>query len=179
MSDEVKRVVHTLVHDFSRYRNIEIQGPPDDLKITKDMETLGYLRIDAVRKKPRGERSVVIILVLDETKKYSHNSPELKKLLHSVDSEDATRNNTLDEVLLIANTVFENKKNLLDVVKLYQTREVKGPDPTGKSTFYTLMYYRNLKRCIPEHVGVPKHVLMTAQETQDFCARQYKTIKDF
>jgi DNA-directed RNA polymerase subunit H (RpoH/RPB5) len=175
---EVKRIVATIVNDFSRYRNLDV-SPPDETKVLKDMETLGYLRIDATRKVPRGDRTHVIILILDENKKYSHNSPELKKLMANVDNEEVSKNNTLDEVILVVSSIFETKKNLLDVVKMYQTREVKGADLTGRAPFYTLIYYRNIKRCIPEHVGVPKHILLTPQEAQEFCDRQYKTPKDF
>jgi DNA-directed RNA polymerase subunit H (RpoH/RPB5) len=176
---EVKRVVSTIVNDFSRYRHLEIKNAPDEQKVLKDMETQGYLRIDAVNTRPRGKRAHVVILVLDETKKYSHNSPELKKLMAIVDNEDISKNNILDEVILVVGSVFETKKNLLDVVKMYQQREVKGADLTGRSPFYTIIYYRNIKQCIPEHVGVPKHILLTPQETQEFCDQQYKTIKDF
>jgi DNA-directed RNA polymerase subunit H (RpoH/RPB5) len=179
MSGDVKCVVRTIVNDFSRYRDLEIDNPPDDTRIIKDMETLGYLRINATCKKPRGTRNAVIIMVLDESKKYSHNSPELKKLFKIVDNEETTKNGTLAEVILVVSSVFESKKNLLDVIKEYQQKEVKGLDPNGRSPFYTLIYFRNLKCCIPEHVGVPKHILMTPQETQEFCDRQYKSLKDF
>ena len=180
MSDEVKRVVYTITHDFARYRKLDILNDPstDPSKMVKDLDQNGFLRIDAVNLNPRGIRKDVIILVLDEHKKYSHNSPELKKLLGSVDSEAATKDKTLNEVILVV-AIFESKKNLLDVVKLYQQREVRGPDITGKSAFYTLIYYRNLKHCIPEHVGVPKHTLMNSEEIQELCGWHLKTIKDF
>lgn len=179
MSDDIKRVVYTLVNDFSKYRNISITDIPDEAKIIKDMDTLGFLRINAKRVSPRGSREDIIILVLDENKKYSLNSPELKKLLGNVDNEEVTKNNTLDEVILVVGGAFETKKNLLDVIKSYQQREVKGVDVNGRSAFYTLIYYRNLKRCIPECVGVPRHILMSTEETQSFCESQLKTVKDF
>lgn len=179
MSDEVKRVVYTITHDFARYRNLDILTDASETKVTKDMETNGYFRINATHTIPRGARKDVIILVLDENKKYSHNSPELKKLMGNLDTEEPYKNNTLDEVILVVADPFKSKKNLLDVVKMYQAREVRNSDPTGRSPFYNIIYYCNLQRCIPEHVGVPKHELLTVEEMQELCDTQYKRPKEF
>ena len=52
----------------------------DDDRIISDMERFHYVRIDALRKNPRGSRDWVVILVLSADGKYSHHSPDLRKL---------------------------------------------------------------------------------------------------
>jgi DNA-directed RNA polymerase subunit H (RpoH/RPB5) len=173
------QVVDTIQNDFIRYRGLEIPDPVDITRISKILDQTEYIRINAVRNKPRGQRAHVIILVLDESKKYCHNSPELKKLMEFIDNDPVSKNKTLDEVILVVDSSFKNKKNLMEVVKMYQEREVRGPDLAGSEVFYTVIDNISVRMAIPEHEIVPKHELMTPEETQDFLNFQLKTMRDF
>lgn len=173
------QVVDTIQNDFVRYRDLTIDEPVDLSRISKILDQTEYIRINAVRNSPRGNRKHVIFLVLDESKKYCHNSPELKKLMESIDNDPVTKDKTLDEVILVVDSSFKNKKNLMEVIKTYQEREVRGPDLAGNEAFYTVIDNISVRMAIPEHEIVPKHELMTSEETQDFLNFQLKTMRDF
>lgn len=180
MSYEINQIVNVIKNDFIRYRGLTINNLDDitEEQVSRGIETVGYIKIYATRNSPRGKRQNTIILILDETSKYSHNSPELKKIMNSIDLEESYKNKTLDELILIVGNSVENKKNLIEVIKNYQQRETKGPDYKGIGPFYTVIYFRNMKSCIPEYVGVPKHILMNPQESIEFLDYQLKTISD-
>jgi DNA-directed RNA polymerase subunit H (RpoH/RPB5) len=99
-------------------------------------------------------------------------------LYKSIESEESYKNNTLDEVILIVGDIFETKKNLLEVVKAEQQKEIRGPDFAGRAPVYNLMYFRNLVSCIPEYIGVPEHIIMTPAESQEFLESQLKNPKE-
>jgi DNA-directed RNA polymerase subunit H (RpoH/RPB5) len=179
-----EKVVETIYAHFVRYRNLTAE-PVKTTDITKILDEVGYVRINAERVEPRGSRKHVVILVLDATKKYSHNSPELKKLLEAVDNEAPAKDGTLDEVLLVVDNSFFAKKNLMDIVKAYQEREAKDArgghcvDAAGKAPFYNAIDNISMRCAIPEHQIVPKHELMSLEETATFLRFQNKELADF
>lgn len=140
----------------------------DDDRIISDMENFYYVRLDAIRNKPRGARDWVVVLILSVDGKYSHHSPDLRKLLEGIESEKPTKDGRLDEVILVVEGFF-NKKNLTDVVKDIQQKQVGGPDFKGVTPFYNVYPYYNFSLVVPEHKSVfPHRIMTTAEETELF-----------
>lgn len=188
-------IVSTLWNGFFRYRHLrpvpqELRtgasdaAPRADVKeptrddVVAEMEHFGYFRIDAERETPRGKRSHVVILVLAKDGKYSHYSPDLKKLLEGVASERTTREGLLDELIIVAEEEFFGRKLLLEAVKTYQQGSLDGPDPSGETPFYNVYHYHVFSLIIPEHVEVPQHRIMTDKEAEDYYRRERLTPQD-
>jgi DNA-directed RNA polymerase subunit H len=182
-------IVSTLWNGFFRYRHLrpvpqELRAgasdaaPKLDVKeptrddVVDEMEHFGYFRIDAERETPRGKRGHVVILVLAKDGKYSHFSPDLKKLLEGVATEKITREGLLDELIIVAEEEFFNRKLLLEAVRAYQVESRDGPDPTGEAPFYSVYHYYVFSLVIPEHVEVPAHRIMTDKEADEFYRRE-------
>jgi DNA-directed RNA polymerase subunit H len=179
-----EQVVKTIHEHFVQYRDL-VAEPTNLSEISKILDRVGYIRINAERRTPRGKRKHVVILVLDESKKYSHNSPELKKLMEAIDNEPPAKEGTLDEVLLVVDSSFLAKKNLLDIVKAYQEREARDSkgahcvDAAGKAPFYNVIDNISMRAAIPKHELVPEHQLMSLEETAEFLRFQSKELADF
>ena len=177
MSTNYKKIIRTIQEDFIRYRNLVIVEPLEDDKVSSTLQRLGYLQVKAELSKPRGSRKTVIILVLDDTQKYSHNSPELKKLLEEKSSD---KNELLSEIILVVEKAFKNKKNMMDTIKAYQSKEEKGPDPTGQTMFYNAIEYAHMLTCVPEHIIQPKFIrIMSESEKNEILDFNLKELKDF
>lgn len=186
-------VVRTIWTAFLKYRNLDpvlreartgatdgtvrkLEEPSRDTIVT-DMEHRGFLRIDARRKQPRGERDHVVILVLSDQGKYSHFSPDLRALLGGLDSEPSTRGR-LDEVMLVVEPEFFRKKNLVEVVKKFQEREAGGADLEGAGPVYSVFPYHVFCNVVPERVDVMKHRIITDEEALAYLARERLGPKD-
>lgn len=182
-------VVSTIWNGFFRYRHLrpvpqELRtgasdaAPKHDAKeptrddVVAQMEAFGYYRIDAKRETPRGKRDHVIFLILAKEGKYSHFSPDLKKLLEGVAAEKITHNGRLDELIIVAEDQFFDRKLLLEAVQTYQANSVGGLDPDGAAPIYSAHHYHVFALVIPEHVSVQAHRVMTDEETKKFLERE-------
>ncbi|NBQ41652.1 MAG: hypothetical protein EBU23_03560 [Mycobacteriaceae bacterium] len=181
-------IVRNLRDNFFRYRHLALaprslardaEAPVfDDDRVISDMEQFGYLRLDAVREAPRGARDWVVILILRADGKYSHHSPDLRKLLDGLEAERPAKEGRLDEVIVVAEDAFFSKKNLTDVVREAQQKQAGGPDLGGSEPFYNAYPYRNFALVIPEHHSVPKHRIMDPPEVEALLRRQHITRGD-
>jgi DNA-directed RNA polymerase subunit H (RpoH/RPB5) len=193
-------IVRTLIDDFFRYRGLTpaplgladekaVADFTDD-RIIGDMERFFYVRVDARidprRRALRGARDWVVILVLAAEGKYSHHSPDLRKLLEGVEVEQAARGGRLDELIIVADEVFFGRKNLTDVVREFQGRAAEaraaakaGPlDTGGAAPFYSAHYYHNFVLVVPEHEAVPVHRIMAPAECAALYASERLTRED-
>jgi DNA-directed RNA polymerase subunit H len=150
----------------------------DDDRVISDMEKFHYVRLDAVRKTPRGGRDWVVVLILSADGKYSHHSPDLRKLLDGVEAERPTKEGRLDEVIIVAEEAFFSKKNLTDVVREVQQKQAGGPDPAGAAPFYSAYPYYNFALFIPEHSSVAPHRLMEPAEVSELFRREHIGLGD-
>jgi len=144
----------------------------DDDRAVSDMEQFYYLRLDALRNIPRGSRDWVIILILGADGKYSHHSPDLRKLLEGIDSERPTKDGRLDEVIVIAEESFFSKKNLTDVIREAQKKQTNAPDYDGIMPFYNAYPYYNFSLVVPKHNSVAKHRIMSVSEVNELLQRE-------
>lgn len=129
-------VVRVLLEKFFEYRGLEQAaqglgpGPVPDFtedRIIGDMEQFGLVRIDAVRRSPRGRRDWVVVLVLGARGKYAHHSPDLRKLLRGVETERPAKEGRLDELFVVAEEDFFGRKNLTDLIV-----EMQGQDTASR-----------------------------------------------
>lgn len=173
-------IVRTICDAFLRHRGLalapwnlvgELPVFSDD-RVISDMEQFGYIRIDALRREPRGARDWVVVLVLGADSKHAHHSPDIRKLLGSVEIERPAKDGRLDEVILVVETPFFTKKNLTDVVREARPERSGGADPEGALPFYNVYPYHNFALVVPEHVSVAPHRVLSAAETEAFLARE-------
>jgi DNA-directed RNA polymerase subunit H (RpoH/RPB5) len=182
-------VVSTIWNGFFRYRRLspvpqelrtgasdaapllDVKEPTRD-NVVDEMDRFDYFRLDAERKEPRGKRSHVVILILAKDGKYARFSPDLKKLLEGVAAEKITREGRLDELIIVAEDEFFNRKLLLETVHTYQEQSLEGPDLTGEAPFYNMYHYHVFSLVVPEHVEVPAHRIMTDDEAEAFYKRE-------
>lgn len=175
-------VVRTLINDFFRYRGLTLVGRGgtidgevpvfDDDRIISDMEQFYYVRLDAVRNTPRGGRDWVVVLVLGADGKFTHHSPDLRKLLEGVEAERATKEGRLDELIVVAEEMFFSKKNLTDVLRDMRRRQAGGADEDGVAPFYSAYPYYNFALVVPEHKSVPNHRVMSQTDVADLLRRE-------
>jgi DNA-directed RNA polymerase subunit H (RpoH/RPB5) len=175
-------VIPNICGAFFRYRRLALApaglargaGVPvfNEDRVINDMKQFHYVRIDAVREAPRGGRDWVVVLVLDADGKYSQHSPDLRKLLDGIEAERPTKEGRLDEVIVVAEKAFFDKKNLTDVIREAQQRQAGGPDAAGAAPFYSAYPYRNFALVAPEHTSVPPHRIMDPAEVEDLLRRE-------
>lgn len=151
--------------------NAPLQRPTRDM-IVKEMDLRHYFRIDAVRRKPRGNRSNVIILIIYGGGKFAHQSPELRSLLTGLESDPAAKDEKIDSVILVVEDDFLGKRTLLETVRTFQSKEAGGEDPTGVAPIYQVIPYRTLSCNIPEHKSVQRHRLMPPDGVAQFLNRE-------
>lgn len=151
---------------------------PSRDKIVNDIGHFGYMRIDADRKTPRGNRVRVIIIILDPEREFARFSPDLRNLLKGIMSEKSAKNETLDEVALIVDESFFRKKNLTDVIREFQADQHSDADLKGEKAFVSLYHDYVFFMKIPEHVSTPRLQIATADEVKKFLAYQRLTLAD-
>lgn len=139
--------------------------------IIHDMTQFNYVRIDAENTNPRNNRNWVIILVLKVDGKYSEHAPKLRELLEGIESERISKENLLDEVIIVTDPEFFSKKSLMEEIA---KRTTLATDPNiDNKPFFNVFPYRNFVEVIPEHVCVPNHTLLTDKEAADLLADEY------
>jgi DNA-directed RNA polymerase subunit H (RpoH/RPB5) len=181
-------IVKVIGDAFFRHRGLALAPrglardaePPnfDDDRVIGDIEQFNYVRLDAVRAAPRGARDWVVIFVLGADGKYSHHSPDLRRLLEGVEAERPAKEGRLDEVIVVAEEAFFSKKNLTDVVREAQLKQAGGPDPAGGAPFYNAYPYDNFALVVPEHASVYPHRVMGPAEVEGFLDRERLTRAD-
>jgi hypothetical protein len=182
-------VVRVIIDAYFPYRRLTLapRGLASNAKvpvfnkdrIISDMELFQYVRLDAVRETPRGDRDWVVVLVLGADGKYSNHSPELRKLLDGVESELPTKEGRLDEVIIVAEEErFFNKKHLTEAIREAQEKQAGGPDLAGKAPFYNAYPYHNFGLVVPEHKSAPPHRIMGIAEVEEFLRREHTTRGD-
>jgi DNA-directed RNA polymerase subunit H len=183
--------VRNLIDHFFRYRDLELAArglAPNGAvpnftedRVISDMERFQYTRLDARRRAPRGERDWVVILVLSANGKYARHSPELRKLLDGVETEAMAKAERLDELIIVADEDFFTRKALVDLVGELQLEsaarrvEMKTGtiDPGGAAAFYSAHLYCNFAVVVPEHQGVPQHIILDPERAAAFLATFY------
>ncbi len=179
-------IVRMIVDAFLPYRGLELsvrglqRGAPvrqySDDDIISDMSQFDYIRIDALRKTPRGKRDWVVILVLAAKGKYAAHTPDLRKLLQGVELERAAKEGRLDEIIVVAEEAFFGEKRLIEIIRELQKRsEGGGADREGKNSFTNAYPYSNFCINVPANINVPNHRLMADTEVDELLQRERLT----
>ena len=181
-------IVHNLIDKFLPHRGLTLAprglaegAAPREFsgdEVISDMEQFAYVRLDALRAAPRGGRDWVVIIILSATGKYSLHSPDLRKLLDGIDTERATKEGRLDEVIVVAEEPFFGKKNLTDVIHDAQAKQADGADLDGTAAFYSACPYYNFAYVLPENTSVPPHRIMAPAEVDALLRAERITLKD-
>lgn len=181
-------IVRILIDKFLPYRGLTLaprglaEGAAprafSEDEVISDMEQFAYVRLDALRLVPRGGRDWVVVLILSATGKYSLHSPDLRKLLDGIDTERATKEGRLDEVIVVAEEIFFSKKNLTDVIREAQEKQADGADADGTAAFYSACPYYNFAYVLPESTSVPPHRIMAPDEVSALLRTERIVLKD-
>jgi DNA-directed RNA polymerase subunit H len=178
-------IIVATLREFLEGRDLEVEAATFDRdRIISDMAH-GYVRIDARRKAgvaPRGARDLVVALVLSADGKYAQNGPALRTLLAGIGGEAPA---ALDELILVVEEEFLDKKNVMDVFRTFAEElkavgfgEVRGADPEGRAPFCNVYPYHIFAMNIRRHLSVPPHRIMSAEEVGDLLATQRKQFRD-
>jgi len=181
-------IVRTLIEAFLPHRGLALaprglapgaapRAFTDD-EIISDMEQFYYVRLDALRAAPRGARDWVVVLVLSATGKYSQHSPDLRRLLEGVEAERATKEGRLDEVIVVAEEDFFDKKNMTDVIRGTQARQAAGADLAGLAPYYSAYPYYNFACNLPESKSVFPHRVMGDEEAEELLRSMRRSLSD-
>lgn len=172
-------IVRNLAGSFFAYRGLRAAvrglGPgapsiPSDDDVVDQIETDGYVRLDALRTEPRGSRDWVVVLVVGAEGKQGHHAPDFRHLLDGVENERPAKAGRLDEIMVIAAESFFSKKNLTDVAADYRARQAPSPDLRGARPRYSLHPYTTFVHIVPEHVCVPWHRVLSDEEANTMLA---------
>lgn len=130
----------------------------------------GHIRIDARRLVPRGNRSIVSMLILlnDEGKDKIAN---IQKMIDSINKE----NEVLDELIIIADESNFLKKNFKEILLPYKKKEVHN-DHTGISAIYNAYPTIYFRFNLPKSSSVNHHSIMTKEEIKKELESEYINI---
>ena len=143
------------------------------------MEKIGYLQINAINtKNPRQDRNRIIIILVKNNDNGILELKKIKKIVENIDNHEFTKNNTLDELFLIVNKEFFEKKNFIDIVKELIIKQKNDLDLEGKAPFYTICPYHNFSYDFPNCKIIYPHEIMTKEEVDTLLKTERISIKD-
>jgi DNA-directed RNA polymerase subunit H (RpoH/RPB5) len=181
-------IIRTLIEDFFPYRGLapaarglSREADPRAFstdEVISDMEQFGYVRLDALRAAPRGQRDWVVVLVLAAESKFALHSPDLRKLLEGVLAERPSREGRLDELIVVAEEDFFLKKHLTDVIRERQEAQAGGADLAGAAPFFSAHRYYNFALNVPASRSVRPHRIMGAEELATFLRGEHLSLQD-
>lgn len=174
-------ITNIVINEFFPYRGFKPlkEYVIDDDEIISSMEKFGFIRIDGINiKKPRNTRNHITFIIL---KSSESNNPELrkvKKIIEDIDNEDIHKNNKLDELFIVTNKEFFEKKNFNDILKELYNRQKGGPDMEGEAPFYTICPYHNFAFSVPKCSILIPHILMTKDEVNTLLQGERLSMRD-
>ena len=160
-------VVDTIVEEFFPYRGFELINKSS---VTKDsigysMDNYGYIELYGINKKnKRGNREMVIFIILRELDNVTFEIKKIKKIVDDVDIHEYTKNNTLDELFIVMDSELLRRKNFIDVITELLSRQ-KINDTTGISPYYTICPYQKISENKTNTMQIPKHRVLSKVES--------------
>ena len=151
---------------------------PDSDTIVSNMTQFFYERVDARRLVPRGARDHVIVIVLNSDGKYAQNGPALRMLLSTLGNERVVEEGRLDELFIIAEENFFQKKNLTDIIREFTASSARALDEDGRKSYFSAYPYHIFSLVVPDHESVPPHRVMSAEEVAALLRDQRKLLRD-
>jgi len=139
--------------------------------VTNNIKNAGYIQINAMRESPRGERNIVIFLILSNDDKIGDikKNKNLKKI---IDNYSLPKENNLDEFIIITEKMQFLKKAFIDTIKELKKNEIPK-DFNGEMAIFNAYPSINFLFDVPNHCMVPKHRIMTEDEIQSELFSEY------
>jgi DNA-directed RNA polymerase subunit H (RpoH/RPB5) len=174
-------IYKNIINNFFKYRKFTLLDKVilSDDNIISNMEKFGFIKIYGLNSyNPRGKRNKIIIIIIKNNDNNNLELKKIKKIIEDVGNETITKNNTLDELFIIVNKDFFDKKNFNDIIKELVDKQHGGPDPEGIAPFYTICPYHNFIFCVPKSNMVCPHEVMTKDEVNALLQENRIFIKD-
>lgn len=170
IENPVYRVVSVLVNEYIPHMGWAIVdstmkpiSPADYTadKIISDIERNEHVRIDAVRKKARGARKRVIILVVDKDRALSTKVDGFRALIRSAES---SAGDSLSDLIVVADSTTFDKKNIVSIITTRQKEfSTPGADSAGTIPFYNMYPYFVFVSNLTKHVDYDQHEIVESQ----------------
>jgi DNA-directed RNA polymerase subunit H (RpoH/RPB5) len=169
-------ITNIIINEFFPYRGFILNSNKmEDDEIVSNMEKIGYIRINAINiRNPRGIKNNIIIIILKNNDNNGSELKKIKKIIESIDGEEVTKLKTLDEVFIIVNKEFFDRKNFNDIIRDLHNRQKNNED----SPYYTICPYHNFAFSVPKCKIIYPHEIMTKEEVSDFLQKERISIKD-
>lgn len=177
----ITNIINIIVNEFFPYRGFKLikEYIINDDDIINNMEKFGYVRIDGINEKnPRNRRNYIIMIMLKDDGKNNMDLKKIKKIIDDIDNEEVTKNKILDELFLVINKEFFEKKNFNDSIKELYDRQKNGSDNEGESAFYTICPYHRFVFVVPKCTMIAPHIIMTKEEIHELLITERIQIKD-
>jgi DNA-directed RNA polymerase subunit H (RpoH/RPB5) len=156
---EIAEIAETYSKKLSSFHDI----------ITNNIKNAGYIQINTKKEIPRGNRDIVVFLVLSNDDKLGDmkKNKNIKKII-----DTALANESVDEIIIIAEKMHFNKKPFIDIVQEFKRHE-KSKDFDGEKPIFNAYPSINFLFDLPNHCMVPKHRIMTDAEIQSELFSEY------
>lgn len=137
--------------------------------ITNNIKNAGYIQINTKKEIPRGNRDIVIFLVLSNDDKLGDmkKNKNIKKII-----DTALANESVDEIITIAEKMHFNKKPFIDTIQEFKRHE-KSKDFDGERPIFNAYPSINFLFDLPNHCMIPRHRIMTDAEIQSELFSEY------
>lgn len=155
----IPHMIYKNIPEFLKYRKVVIDPKyefmPED-ELIKHLRHYEYVKISGTRTDKHGTRPFFIILIAPGSK-YAINTPQFKKIFGTIKDTD------LDSK---AEIVIISEQPLTNFIK-HQIRTEKTEHP---GIYIENYEYKMFAIVIPNHIMVPKHIIMEDAEVAEFCA---------
>jgi len=167
---ETANINNKIVEEMNIYDPLvpnRILGDFNDM-IINNIKNAGYIQIDAIRKNPRGDRNLVVFLILSDDDKQGDikKNKNIKKVI------DMNLSDQLDEIIIIAEKMQFLKSSFIKIIIELKKNEILK-DFNGERSIYNAYPYHNFLIDIPNHIMVPNHRIMTEQDIQNELYSEY------
>lgn len=137
-------IVSNICNYFWRYRGIKGDAMPTESALVNNLNADGYVQLNGVYE--NGKKISIFVIALQNM--YTDSKDHILKFNKRIMPL------AVDEaIIIIADTIYEHKKNIVEEIKLMSTEAS------------VLVYpYHIFVIAVPFHSAVPKHILLTPEE---------------
>jgi DNA-directed RNA polymerase subunit H (RpoH/RPB5) len=137
--------------------------------IINNIKNAGFFQINTIRAEPRGNRNLVVFLILSDDDEKKKKNKNIKKI---IDGYALDKDNNLDEFIIITEKSEFLKSAFIKLMTELKSNEI-ARDFHGEKAIYNAYPYHNFLYDIPNHISVSRHKIMEEQEIQDNLFSEY------
>lgn len=174
-------IINNIVNEFFPFRGFKLTKPNiiNEDEIITNMENIGYIRIEGVNEKnPRKGRNIILFIIFKNNESNSIEIRKIKKIIDDIDNESITKDKQLDELFIVLNKDFFDKKNFNDINKELNNRQKNGTDLNGEFAFYTICPYYNFAFSVPKCTILFPHIILPKEEIDNLLQTERISVKD-